>query len=89
MQTPEETTSEILEIVQSCRNGGVKKILVSSIICRPLYQSKVNEVNELLKHYAGIYNYEFIDNVNIREENLKNNGLHLLKKGICILANNF
>ena len=88
-QTPKETCTEILEIVETCRRGGVLKIFVSSITCRPIYQEKIDEVNELLKYYAGIYNYEFIDNSGIRKEHLKNDGVHLLKSGICILANNF
>lgn len=88
-QTPEETCTEILEIVKKCRRHGVKKIYVSSITCRPLYQTKVNKVNELLQYYAGIYNYEFIDNGCIREEHLKKDGVHLNQTGISLLANKF
>ena len=88
-QTAEETCAEILKIVESCRNGGVLKIFVSSITCRPLYQEKIDSVNKLLKYYAGIYRYEFIDNSGITKEHLKKDGVHLLHSGICILANNF
>ena len=61
-QSPEETAEEIIEIVKMCRYGGVKDIFVSSITCRPLYQTQINEVNKLLRYYAGSYNYKFIDN---------------------------
>ena len=88
-QTPEERCYEILDIVKSCHSGGVQKIFVSSITCRPLYQSKIDKVNELLNYYAGIYDFVYIDNTCIRKEHLKNDGVHLLKTGICILANNF
>ena len=88
-QTAEETTSEILDIVQTCREGGINRILVSSITCRPHFQTKINEVNELLQYYSGIHNYEYIDNSRIREKHLKSDGVHLNKEGICILSNNF
>ena len=88
-QTPEETCFEILEIVNSCRRSGLRKIYVSSITCRPLYQAKINKVSELLEYYASIYNYEYIDNYNITEKHVSNDGVHLTKTGIYILANNF
>ena len=88
-QTPEEVTAEILEIVKTCKHGGVRKVFVSSITCRPFYQSKINEVNDLLQKYTRYHDYKYIDNACIREEHLKGDGIHLAKSGICILANNF
>ena len=40
-------------------------IYISGLICRPRYQSKVDEVNELLKINAENHNYCFIDCRNI------------------------
>ena len=88
-QTAEEITSEVIEIVKTCKSKGVKNIFVSSITCRPLHTKKINEINEILKYHAGIYAYEFIDNVCIGEEHLRKDGVHLNKQGICTLANNF
>ena len=39
---------EILQIDQKCRNKGVSNVSVSGLICRPQYQSMINEINELL-----------------------------------------
>ena len=88
-QTAQETTNEIMEIVKSCHNGGVEKIYVSSITCRPMYQEKVDKVNKLLQQYVQIYNYEFINNADIKEIHLRNDGVHLNNEGIYILADNF
>ena len=49
----------------------------------------VDEVNELLYYNSGIYGYTFIDNKGIREEHLRDDGVHLNQMGINILANNF
>ena len=88
-QTPQEITQEIINVVKTCRNGGINDVFVSSITCRPEYQSKINEVNQLLNYYAGIFNYEFIDNACIRREHLRRDMLHLNKEGTRILTSNF
>ena len=88
-QTPEEISNEIFEIVEMCKRGGLKHIFVSSITCRPSYQLQINEVNKLLEKNAGYYGYDYIDNVNIGETHLRNDGVHLNNQGITILANNF
>ena len=88
-QTAEETTYEIIEVVKTCHNRGVQNILVSSITCRPSHQTKVNQINDLLKNYARVYNFKLIDNANIQEKHLRNDGVHLNKEGIYFLANNF
>ena len=88
-QTVTETAFEVMNLVETCRNKGVERIFVSSITCRPSFQEKVKELNELLQYNAGIYNYEFIDNSCIGEKHLKNDGVHLNSEGINILASNF
>ena len=88
-QTVQETVMEIMDIVKSCRSGGVKRIYVSSITCRPSYQGKIDEINKLLQYYAGIYKYEYIDNSCIKEVHLKRDGVHLNYQGTCLLADNF
>ena len=88
-QSAKETVDEIMEIVKTCRSEGVKHVYVSSITCRPEYQTQINDVNKLLAYNAGIYNYNFIDNYCISKIHLKRDGVHLSWEGICILANNF
>ena len=50
---------------------------------------KINEINKLLEYYAGIHDYEFIDNGCIGREHLQRDQLHLNREGISILTNNF
>ena len=88
-QTAEEITEEIMDIVNTCRRNGTEKVLVSSITCRPEYQVKVDKINSLLKYYASIYNFVFIDNACITPEHIKGDGVHLEKEGIRLLANNY
>ena len=77
-------------LVSTSRRNNVEKVFVSSIMCRPDYQEKVDKINELLRYYTGIYNYTFIDNTNIRSEHIrKRDGVHLTKDGVDRLANNF
>ena len=94
---------EIIDIVETCRRGGVQTIFISSLTCRPSYQREINEIINLLKYYADIYNFTFIDNGRIRKEHLwkdgvhlngegisKNkDGVHLNDEGISILTNNY
>ena len=61
----EEIVDEICEIVDICRQYGIKSIFVSSITCRPEFQRRVDAINKLLKEKAIKYNYEFIDNARI------------------------
>ena len=88
-QTVEETAMEIINIAKTCKDGGVKRIYISSITCRPSHQEKIDKINELLQYYAGIYRYEYIDNASIKEVHLKRDGVHLNYEGTCLLANNF
>ena len=92
-QMAEEIADEVMQIVKTFRNAGVKKIFVSSVTCRPRYQNKVNKLNELLQHYAGVYGFDYIDNACIVEKHLvkdrRNDSVHLNREGIRILTNNF
>ena len=92
-QSAQQIAEEIMQIVETFQRNGIKNILISSIPCRPRFQNKVDIVNDLLQHYAGIYKYEYIDNGCINEKHLLNEGrkdnVHLNKEGINILSNNF
>ena len=89
IQTVQETVDEIMDIVSTCRAGGVNDIYVSSLVCRPTQQTKINEINYLLQVNAKNYNYKFIDNVCIESRHLWKDRVHLNKEGTRLLANNF
>ena len=76
-----------MNIVETCRLSGIRTIYVSSLICRPSYQREVNEINKLLKYYAGIYNFTYIDDGAITEDHLWKDGVHLNTRGMYELAN--
>ena len=84
-----DIAKEIINIAKSCRKGGVKSVLISSLTCRPYFQKDIEEINKILNYYASIYNYVFIDNTCISKEHLWKDGLHLNKEGISLLANNY
>ena len=84
-----DIAKEIINIAKSCRKGGVKSVLISSLTCRPYFQKDIEEINKILNYYASIYNYVFIDNTCISKEHLWKEGLHLNKEGISLLANNY
>ena len=86
-QTVEETVGELLNIVKKCH--GVNNVFVSSLTCRPAYQRKVDEINQLLHDYAGTLNYTFIDNSHIEKQHLWKDLLHLNDQGTINLACNF
>ena len=43
-QTAEETSSEIINIVKTCKDKGVREVFVSSLTCRPNHQEKIKRV---------------------------------------------
>ena len=88
-QSEVDTVNEIIEVIKECRNGGVNEIYVSGLICRPLYQDKINAINRLLSIYADKYDYYYIDNSNIKQYHLWKDNLHPKYNGICRLAQNF
>ena len=49
----------------------------------------VEEVNTRLKNYCDQNDYDFINNDNIREEDLGKRKLHPNKKGLKIMVKNF
>ena len=87
--TEQFIVSEIINIVNLCRNGGVNEIIVSSITPRPEHQTKLDEVNRLLKANAYAHNYVFSDNSNIHPSDLWKDNVHLNNRGILLLTNNY
>ena len=53
------------------------------------HTEKLWELTVNLKRYCEHNNIKFIDNDNIKEEELGSKGLHLNKKGVTKLAHNF
>ena len=86
----ENTAKEIINIGHRCREYGVKNIFLSGIT----YSTKVNinlirKLNGQIECYCKELNFEYINNENIRRQDLWKDGIHLLNCGIIIIANNF
>ena len=88
-KTEKDILQEIINLVNMCRNGGVNDIIVSAITTRPAFQTKLEEVNRLLKVNAGTHNYIFADNSNIHRNHLWNDKIHLNNEGLTLLTNNY
>ena len=88
-QSAKEIFKEIMDLVIKCHNHGGNDVFISGITFSPYHQSKITELNELLKANASTYNYSFIDNSDIGERHLWKDKLHLNKQGTINLACNF
>ena len=86
-----DIVKEIINTGLTCKENGVKKVFISSLLCRSDKEEmdKVNEINDLLKQRCVIENFGFISNETIRENHLWKDGIHLIDQGTTILANNF
>ena len=78
-----------MEVVEVCRNGRVNEIYVSSLICRPAYQERINIINRLLSQNSEKLKYYFIDNSITKTYHLWKDNLHLKNNGVNMLAYNF
>ena len=80
----------ILEIGNKCVRNGVKKVLISSIVkCRRVDESRIININTMLKEKCQNYDFIYLDNDNIEDIHLWKDGLHLNDQGKIILARNF
>ena len=87
-QTDEDIAHEIIQIVEDCRKMGINEVYVSGLTVRRGFYNRINLINEILQKKAGECFYTFIDNSNIQNHHLRNDGLHLEYEGTCLLANN-
>ena len=68
---------------------GVSKVFVSVIVGnKRIPESLLEEVNEKISFVCNKNNFIFVDNSNISNIHLFDDGLHLVESGRCILANN-
>ena len=68
---------------------GVSKVFVSAIVRnKRIPQSLLEEVNEKISFMCKNNNFSFVNNSNISNIHLFDDGLHLVESGRCILANN-
>ena len=86
----EKYISNVEKMVQKCRNYGVKKIFISSLVFSTnVSLSMLKQIQKKLVEMSGFLDFEYLDNRNIRGFCLYKEGLHLLEEGKKFLANDF
>ena len=82
-------SKEIFDLAKSCHTESEIPVIISGIVPRfDNLKGKAEAVNELLKRKCADSNLPFIDNNNIKENNVNRSKLHLNKSGSAVLEKN-
>ena len=74
----------------TCKNFDVNQVIISGIVsCKRADNSVINYINENLKIESTTKGYQFLDNGNIKLDNLCRDGLHLDENGKNLLLDNY
>ena len=86
----DDLLSNLVEIVSKCKSFGVMNIFASGIAFnKRLSYTVIKKVNEKIVDMCKKNGIVFIDNGNISNMDLYQDGLHLLERGKCLLAKYF
>ena len=86
----DDIVSNSVKIVNKCKSFGVMDLFVSGIaLNKRLPYAVIKKVNEKIVEMSKKNFIVFVDNGNISNMDLYQDGLHLLEPGKCLLANNF
>ena len=82
--------SNLVNIVNKCKSFGVMDLFISGIAFnKRLPYTVIKKVNEKIVDMCNNNDIVFIDNGNISNMDLYQDGFHLLERGKCLLAKNF
>ena len=89
--TVEDIGRTIINIGKKCRESGVSKVIISSVLIKNnIKLSKfIRQLNDILKSLCLVNNFYFISNDNVTREHICGDGVHLTGDGTYILAGNF
>ena len=80
----------VIDLAKECVRLGAKDVFVSSVTVTTRHSSVfISAVNKILQDKCATHQFYFIDNSNIKKENLWKDGLHLNWSGKDMLMNNF
>ena len=86
----DELIVNLKKMATKCMSFGVSQGIVSGIIYnKKVANSFVDEVNSKFISMCEHNSLGYINNGNVSNIHLFDDGLHLLESGMCILANNF
>ena len=82
--------SNLVNIVNKCKSFGVMDLFISGIAFnKRLPYTVIKKVNEKIVDMCNKNDIVFIDNGNISNMDLYQDGFHLVERGKCLLAKNF
>ena len=89
--SPKQIARGIIQLENFCKDYQVNSRFISSLVCRNKVHlnRKIKSMNVILEKLCQSNGFILINNSNIAEMDLENDGLHLKESGECILANNF
>ena len=86
----DELILNLKKTATKCISFGVRKVIVSGIVFnKRVANSFVDEANSKIISMCKHNSFEYINNGNISNIHLFEDGFHLLESGMCLLANNF
>ena len=86
----DDLVSSFVKIVDKCKSFGVMDLSVSVIAFnKSLQYTVIKKVNEKIVDMCKKNGLVFIDNGNISNMDLYQDGVHILERGQCLLANKF
>ena len=85
----DQIIKNIQQIYITCKNFNVNQVIISGIVsCKKADNSVINYINENLKVESTTKGCQFLDNGNIKLDNLCRNGLQLGESGKKLLLDN-
>ena len=86
----DQIIKNIQQMYITCKNFNVNQVIISGIVsCKTADNSVINYINENLKIQSSTKGYQFLDNGNIKLDNLCRDGLHLGDSGKKLLLDNY
>ena len=90
MTTPANLANKIIAIGEYCKSTGVSNVFISSLLVTANFRHTqlIRQINDILKTLCVQHGFIYIDNDNISQNFLFEDGIHLVNAGRNILANN-
>ena len=86
----DQVIKNIQQMCINCKNFNITQVIISgNVSCKRADNSVINYINENLKIESTTKVYQFLDNTNIKLDNLCKDGLHLGESGKNLLLNNY
>ena len=85
-----EIANNIITVGTKCKNNGIPKVIISSIIPRisPEIDKRRVNINKILVKLCTDHDFQFLDNSTIQKSLLWSDGLHLSDEGTRAFTNN-